>query len=63
MRVLFVFDGSLIQERSGPAIRCLELARVIAQQHTVTLATSQGPPIALSGSSRFLSEKPKVNIE
>jgi len=41
MRVLFVFDGSLTKERSGPAIRCLELAQVIAQQHEVTVATSQ----------------------
>ncbi len=41
MRVLFVFDGSLTKERSGPAIRCLELAQVIAEQHEVTVATSQ----------------------
>src|SRR5437868_13039192 len=39
MRVLFLFDGSLGKKRSGPAIRCLELARVVAEHHDVALAT------------------------
>jgi glycosyltransferase involved in cell wall biosynthesis len=38
MRVLFLYDGSVGQRRSGPAIRCVELARVVAAHHEVTLA-------------------------
>src|SRR5437588_3184802 len=41
MKVLFVTNEALNQKRSGPAIRCLELARVVAQKHQVTLASLQ----------------------
>ena len=39
MKILFVTNDPLNQKRSGPAIRCLELARVMAQRHEVTLAS------------------------
>jgi hypothetical protein len=41
MRVLFVTNDQLGQRRSGPAIRCLELARVLAAEHEVTVASAQ----------------------
>lgn len=39
VKVLFVTNEPLTERRSGPAIRCLELARVIAQLHETTVAT------------------------
>lgn len=41
MRVLFVTNDNLSQRRAGPAVRCIELARVLAREHEVTVASSQ----------------------
>src|SRR5262245_19398994 len=41
MRVLFVTSDNLSQRRAGPAVRCIELARVLAQKHEVTVASAQ----------------------
>jgi glycosyltransferase involved in cell wall biosynthesis len=41
MRVLFVTNEPLGERRSGPAIRCLELARAVAARHEVTIAALQ----------------------
>lgn len=41
MRILFVTNDNLSQRRAGPAVRCIELARVIAREHEVTVATAQ----------------------
>ena len=49
MRVLFVTNEPLGARRSGPAIRCLELARVVAAQHEVTIATLQAADLKLEG--------------
>lgn len=49
MRVLFVTNEPLGARRSGPAIRCLELARVVAAQHEVTIATLQFAEIKVDG--------------
>ncbi|HEV2112868.1 MAG TPA: hypothetical protein VGR50_01890, partial [Terriglobales bacterium] len=46
MRVLFVTNEPLTERRSGPAIRCLELARVLAQHHEVAVASLQPSEIA-----------------
>ena len=49
MRVLFVTNEPLGAHRSGPAIRCVELARVVAAQHEVTIATLQDSELKLDG--------------
>src|SRR2546423_2285056 len=49
MRVLFVTNEALNQRRSGPAIRCLELARAVAKHHQVAIASLQPCDIALEG--------------
>lgn len=49
MRVLFVTNEPLGARRSGPAIRCLELARVVAAQYEVTIATLQFAEIKVDG--------------
>jgi glycosyltransferase involved in cell wall biosynthesis len=49
MRVLFVTNEPLGVRRSGPAIRCVELARVLAVQHEVTIATLQSAELTLNG--------------
>lgn len=49
MRVLFVINEPLGARRSGPAIRCLELARVVAAQHEVTITTLQSSDLKLDG--------------
>jgi glycosyltransferase involved in cell wall biosynthesis len=41
MRVLFVTNDNLSQRRAGPAVRCIELARVLAREHEVTVASAQ----------------------
>jgi glycosyltransferase involved in cell wall biosynthesis len=41
MRVLFVTNDNLSRRRAGPAVRCIELARVIAREHEVTVASAQ----------------------
>jgi glycosyltransferase involved in cell wall biosynthesis len=40
MRILFVTDSPIARHRSGPAIRCLELARVLSSTHEVTIAST-----------------------
>jgi len=40
MKVLFVTNDALGAQMAGPAVRCLELAKVLAQQHEVTIATT-----------------------
>src|SRR5579859_1857273 len=49
MKVLFVTNEPLTGRRSGPAIRCLELARVAAQRHQVTVASLQPSDIKPEG--------------
>lgn len=41
MQVLFVTNETIGQKRSGPAVRCLELAKALARQHEVTIASTQ----------------------
>jgi glycosyltransferase involved in cell wall biosynthesis len=41
MRVLFVTNDYIGEKRAGPAIRMLELARVVAEFHEVTVASAQ----------------------
>jgi len=41
VRVLFVTNDNLSQRRAGPAVRAIELARVLARDHQVTVATAQ----------------------
>jgi glycosyltransferase involved in cell wall biosynthesis len=41
MRLLFVTNDNLSQRRAGPAVRCIELARALARDHQVTVASSQ----------------------
>jgi len=41
MRVLFVTNDNLSRRRAGPAVRCIELARVMAREHEVTVASAQ----------------------
>jgi glycosyltransferase involved in cell wall biosynthesis len=39
MRVLFVTNDRLGRQRAGPAIRCVELAKVLSRDHEVTVAS------------------------
>src|ERR1700686_1936035 len=39
MRVLFVTNDRVGRQRAGPAIRCVELAKVLALKHEVTVAS------------------------
>src|SRR6267142_4934772 len=41
VRVLFVTSDKLSQRRAGPGVRAIELARVLARDHEVTVATAQ----------------------
>ena len=41
MRILFVTTDNLSRRRAGPAVRCIELARVLARQYEVTVASAQ----------------------
>jgi len=45
LKILFVTNEPLTERRSGPAIRCLELARVVAQRHDVIVASLQASDI------------------
>jgi glycosyltransferase involved in cell wall biosynthesis len=49
MRIVFVTNDRLAQQRAGPAIRCLELARVLARRHEVILASAQPGGVELDG--------------
>jgi len=49
MRVLFVTNHSVGRKRAGPAIRCVELAKVLAQHFDVTLAATQSADIEIAG--------------
>jgi len=49
MKVLFVTNDPLNQKRSGPAIRCLELARMVAARHEVTIASFEPSDLAVQG--------------
>ncbi|PYX92502.1 MAG: glycosyl transferase family 1 [Acidobacteria bacterium] len=46
MKVLFITNDALAAQMAGPAVRCLELARVVSKHHEVTIATA--PPSRLS---------------
>ena len=39
MRVLFVTNDRVGRQRAGPAIRCVELAKVLSRHHQVTMAS------------------------
>jgi glycosyltransferase involved in cell wall biosynthesis len=49
MKVLFVTNDAINQKRAGPAVRCLELARMVANRHEVTLASTQPSDLDLQG--------------
>jgi len=49
MRVLFITNDYVGQKRAGPAIRCVELAKVLAQCHEVTIAATQPSDIEIEG--------------
>jgi glycosyltransferase involved in cell wall biosynthesis len=49
MRILLVTNDRLGRERAGPAIRCVELARVLSQDHQVTVASSVPGEMELPG--------------
>jgi glycosyltransferase involved in cell wall biosynthesis len=55
MKILFVTTEGLRAERSGPAIRCMELARVVSSRHEVTIAAMQPSTAELAG-VRIISE-------
>lgn len=55
MQVLLVTNDYIGEKRAGPAIRALELARVLAKNHQVTLASAQ-PGSVESDGIRFLSD-------
>src|SRR5579872_3114181 len=49
MRILLVTNDRLGQQRAGPAIRCVELARVLARHHEVTVASAVRGDLELPG--------------
>src|SRR5689334_21395781 len=49
MRVLLVTNDRLGRQRAGPAIRCVELAKVLARSHEVTVASGAPGDIELPG--------------
>lgn len=49
MRILLVTNDRLGRERAGPAIRCIELAKVLAREHEVTIASGVPGDIELPG--------------
>lgn len=49
MRILFVTDSPITKHRSGPAIRCVELARVLSSCHDVTIASTGVIDEAIAG--------------
>jgi glycosyltransferase involved in cell wall biosynthesis len=54
MQILFVTNDYVGQQRAGPAIRAVELAKVLAEHHEVTLASAQPGSIEIDG-IRFIS--------
>jgi glycosyltransferase involved in cell wall biosynthesis len=49
MRILLVTNDRLGRQRAGPAIRCVELARVLARHHEVTVASAVPGDLELPG--------------
>ena len=49
MRVLFVTNDYTGEKRAGPAIRALELAKVLSRNHQVTVASAKPGRVALDG--------------
>ena len=49
MRILLVTNDRLARQRAGPAIRCVELARVLARHHEVTVASAVPGDLELPG--------------
>jgi glycosyltransferase involved in cell wall biosynthesis len=49
MRILLVTNDRVGRERAGPAIRCVELARVLSRHHQVTVASSLPGEMELPG--------------
>jgi len=49
MRILLVTNDRLGRERAGPAIRCVELAKVLAREHEVTIASGVPGDFELPG--------------
>jgi glycosyltransferase involved in cell wall biosynthesis len=49
MRILLVTNDRLGRQRAGPAIRCVELAKVLAREHEVTVASGLPGDIELPG--------------
>lgn len=54
MQILLVTNDYIGHQRAGPAIRALELAKVLAKDHEVTLASAQPGAIETDG-IRFIS--------
>ena len=49
MRVLLVTNDRLGRQRAGPAIRCVELAKVLSRDHEVTIASAVPGDLELPG--------------
>jgi len=49
MRILLVTNDRLGRQRAGPAIRCVELAKVLAREHEVTVASGVPGDIEIPG--------------
>src|SRR5579872_1220376 len=49
MRILFVTNEALGERRSGPAIRCIELARAVARKYPVGIAALQPGELQVEG--------------
>jgi glycosyltransferase involved in cell wall biosynthesis len=49
MRILFVTNDRVGRQRAGPAIRCVELAKVLSREHEVTVASGVPGDIELPG--------------
>jgi len=61
MQILFVTNDHVGEKRAGPAIRALELAKVLAKHHEVTLVSARSGHLEVDG-IRFLSgarERPR----
>src|SRR5215471_2865120 len=49
MKVLFVTNDALAAQMAGPAVRCLELAKVLSKHHEVTIGTALPSKLAVEG--------------
>ena len=49
MRILFVTNDYVGEQRAGPAIRAVELAKVLSRRHQVTLASARPGGLELDG--------------